>query len=184
MIWHPLCFDWIANLYACLLTLCLTHAWNLDAWSVGKDTADWNFVLPVCEPDTKHTIEDPNVAYISGLPNELVVAHILPFLLHACDRLLRVVPNDVSLMCDLRGYNRNWRWLISFTLNFTSLRVVKHWLRSLRGHRLRGWFHNKVLSKYNHCLQLFKTRVLCPPDMSLQFKLPFFLTLAWTNLSN
>lgn len=58
--------------------------------------ADWNIVLPVCEPDTKHTIEDPNVAYISGLPNELVVAHILHFLLHACDMLLRAVPNDVT----------------------------------------------------------------------------------------
>jgi hypothetical protein len=130
----PLLFWLNMDLYACLLTLRLTHAWNLDAWSVGNDTADWNFVLPVCEPDTKHTIEDPDVAYIPGLPNELVVAPILHFLLHACDWLLKVVPNDVSLMCDLRGYNRDWKWLILSTLNFSSLRVVKHQLRILRGH--------------------------------------------------
>lgn len=44
----------------------LTHAWNLDAICVGKHMASLNFVLPFCQPDTKHTLEDLDVAYIYG----------------------------------------------------------------------------------------------------------------------
>ena len=39
--------------------------------------AEWDFVLPNWEPDTKHTTEDPDVAYIHGLPNDLMWLHIL-----------------------------------------------------------------------------------------------------------
>lgn len=99
---------------------------------------DWNFVSPVCKRDTKHTIGDPDVAYIPDLPNELVVEYILPFLLPACDLLLKAVPNDVSHMCNLRGCNRDWRWLILSTPKFASFCVVKHGLRNSKGSRCRG----------------------------------------------
>lgn len=88
----------------------------------------------------------------------------------------------MSHMCDLRGLNHDWRWFISSTPNFSSLHVVKHWLRIFGGHRLRGWFNNMVFSKYNHCLQLFKTRVLCPPGMSLQFFVTLFPNLSMDKL--
>jgi hypothetical protein len=39
-----------------------------------------NFVLHICGPNIKLRIEDSGVAYIHGVPNELVVVHIIfPF---------------------------------------------------------------------------------------------------------
>ena len=110
-------FDWLGH--------CGYKMLEIDACFVGKTISNWEFVIPDREPGTKHTMGDLDVEYIPDLPNNLVVAHILFFLMLTCDPLFRVVSNDVSLVCDLRGLNGQWRWLISSTPNFTSFGVAK-----------------------------------------------------------
>lgn len=130
--------------------------------------ASWNFVLPKHEFNMKYTLDqDPIVAYIPDLPKNLVVEHIISCLLAACDPLVRRVSSDVSPMCNLRCLNHEWGWFISSTPNYAFVRVVEHCFRSFRGCRHRKWFDQKVFSKYNHILELFKKPIVYPPHTSL-----------------
>ena len=101
-------------------------------------------------------------------PNDLVVQQILPPLLDSCDLTVRVVSDDDISMCKFHSINWEWGWLVSSTPNYASFCVVNHTLRIFKGHRHRWWFENKVLSKYNQCLEIFKMPILCPPHMLLR----------------
>lgn len=100
------------------LSIIETNTKSFGSSKVGRKMTGWNFVLHECEFTTKYIIEVLNVAYIHGFPNDLVVDHILPCLVFACNLLLRVVSSDVYSMCDICCLNREWRWPISFTLNY------------------------------------------------------------------
>lgn len=66
--------------------------------SLGS-TMNWIFFVLADEGlDITYTIERPNVAYIHGPPNNLVVQHVLPLVLDGCNSLLRVMSYDVTLM--------------------------------------------------------------------------------------
>ena len=95
---------------------------NLDACFVGKPMANWDFVIPDREPDTKHTMEDPDVEYILGLPNNLVVVHTLHFLMP-----------PINDLCGLSSWW--WRMFSSSIPKFASFRVAKHCLRCFRPRR-------------------------------------------------
>lgn len=86
-------------MHVCLLWASwFTYVWNLDAFLLGEDMADWDFLLHACAFDTKHTIEDPCVAYIPSLPNDMLVEHIILLLLLVCDRCLGLSPM-MSTLC-------------------------------------------------------------------------------------
>ena len=98
-----------------------------------------------CEPQTKYTMDDPEVAYIPYLPKDLVVDTFLPHLIAACNPLSRVVSSDVSPMWNLGALNREWRWLVSSMPNYASFRVVKHSLSNFKGRRHRGVWTQSLL---------------------------------------
>lgn len=71
---------------------------------------NWNFIVLVNEgPDLTYTIEGLDVAYIPGLPNDLVVQHILSCVLDGCNPLLCVMSYNMTLMCNLCNINNEWR---------------------------------------------------------------------------
>ena len=119
-----------------------------------------------------------NVAYMLGFPNDLVMDHILPCLVFACNLPLRGVSNDVYSMCDLCCLNREWRWPISFTPKYACFVLLNMIQEVLEVIDIGGWFEHKVLSKYNWYLELFKILFVCPPCMSLCLLVIPFLGLS------
>lgn len=117
--------------------------------------------LEIQEPNWTHTIKDPNVTYILGLPNHFLIGHILPRLLEGCDPLNQAVSGDVGIVWVLRDLNHEWRWLIGSTSNHAAFHVISFRLKALKGRRRRPWLDQKVFSKFDRYLN-FKTKVVIP----------------------
>lgn len=91
--------------------------------------------------------------------SHVLCIHVIHFVRHVFD--------DVIPMCVLRGINNKWRWFVSSTPNYASFCTVKPMFKVFRGHRHRGWFENKVFSKSNWCLEMFRVPAICCPHTPL-----------------
>ena len=87
---------------------------------------DWNFQAykyPV-KFIIEFTLKDPVVFYIPGLPNDIVVKHILPRDLEEYNPLESNTLNAIGIMWDLQLINHEWRWLVSSTTCYATFQVI------------------------------------------------------------
>lgn len=157
-----------------------THMHDISL--VGTNMASWNFVLPNRDPNTKHTIEDLNIAHILVFPKiwlwrifALVLWLHVTLWLGPCSMMCCSCANSVDLIVNGDGF-------VSSTPNFASFCVVKHCLRDFWSCRHRWWFDQKTFSKYNRCLELYKKPIVCPPCMSLHLLVNPFPNLSTKEL--
>lgn len=124
----------------------------------------WNFVVLVDEGlDVTYIIERPDVAYIHGHPNNLVVQHVFPLVLDGCNYLLCVMSYNVTLMLHLHSINHKWRWLISSTPNFAVFHDFEHRWSRFQGRRQQNWFENKCSQSTTDVWSSSKDRLLWSP---------------------
>jgi hypothetical protein len=127
----------------------------------------WNFALHVYELNTKHTIEDMDVLTYLIFPMIWwwpIFSLSLSFYATHCLGLSPMMSHQCAIYV---VFTASGDGLSHPSQNFTSFCVVRH----------KGWFENKVFSKYDRCLQLFNTRVVCPPCTPLRFIVTPFLNL-------
>jgi hypothetical protein len=86
--------------------------WNFQAWKYPL-----KFIIEI-------TLKDPIVFYEPGLPNDLVVKHILPRLLEECKPLESNTLSAIGIMWDLQLIHHEWRWLVSSTTCYATFEVI------------------------------------------------------------
>lgn len=92
-----------------------------------------------------------------------------------CNPLLRIVSNDVSPMCNLRGLNQEWRWLISSTPKLYILLCC--WTQ-------RVVWEQGVLKVQPMSIAIQHTGCLSTPTHHCNSLSPLFPTWAQTSMSN
>jgi hypothetical protein len=128
--------DGMERMFACFAALQQTHAWNLDAIYAGMV---WNFALHVYELNTKHTIEDMDVLTYLVFPMIWwwpIFSLSLSFYATHCLGLSPVMSHQCAIYV---VFTVSGDGLSHPSQNFTSFCVVRH----------KGWFENKVFSKYD-----------------------------------
>lgn len=129
--------------------------------------ADGNFMLLNQKLGIKCIMGDPNVLYILGLPNDLVVSHILPLLISSCDPLIRVVSNNVFPKLNLCGLTVIGDGLSQLNLNLQPFMLLNAISIILEVVDTKGWFENKVYYQNSVVFFVFSRYML--------FVLPFRL---------